>query len=1001
MSTKFLATYWLASLQLITFAALLGSPSAFAATYYWNTLGTQNTNVWSNGPDWANAASGGTTGTAPGSGDFAVFNVSATNGTTTTRLSADATIAGITFNNTGSTTIQSSGTANRILTNGSGGITIASGAGAVNLSITSINRPLSVALGASQGWTNNSANPLTFNYSSTAATSLDLGANTLTVAGSGATTLNTIVKGSGGALSKINAGTLTLTNANTYSGATTVSAGTLRTSTASTGAGSYAVSDNATLGISIASAGQTLNMSSLTLGSSAGPSTLNITLGANDPTATVIADAGALTLNGTATVNVTGGASLSGATIVLLSYASAAGAGSISAGTLPSISGFITTLTNDASAQQVKLVFTAGSPPVQWSVGSGNWDTTTANWQPLGGGSAVNYVENAPVTFDDNGIGTGPITVTLTAGRTPGSVTVNNSAKDYVLAGSVITSAGGLTKSGSSQLTLSAANSFVGALTMSGGTLNLGAATQTVGVVTISGGTITNGTLNGSSYAGQSGTLSAALAGSGALTKTTVGALMLYGANSYGGDTTVSDGTLSLGAAGVIPNGIGKGNVSVTGIFDLNGFSEIINGLSGAGVVSNGVAGTQTLTVGDNNQASTFSGVIKTGTGDLALAKVGTGILTLSGANTYGGGTTINLGTVRASSATAMGTGIVTIAGGQLNLGADTSIAGLVSSNNTGMLLLGGNSTALRTLTIGAGGIIVSDTVTNSFRIGNVNNRPVSVVLAGSQAWINNSTNLTQVALNGVTPNSLDLGANTLTFGGSGSAIIDAPIIGTGGIVKNGTGSLYLDGANTYSTTTTVNTGTLAGTGSFASPVTVGASATLSPGTNAIGTLTINNTLTNAGTILMEVDKASGTNDVVTGLTTLNYGGTLIVTNLSSTLVGGESFRLFSATTYNGNFTATNLPPLVPGLNWVWTPSTGTLSVSGTPTPTSITPSVSGGVLTLTWPGAYVGWSAQSNSVDLASASDWHTIPGSQSVTNLIITMDPARTNVFYRLTLP
>ncbi|MEI6197407.1 MAG: hypothetical protein WCS42_24090 [Verrucomicrobiota bacterium] len=57
--------------------------------------------------------------------------------------------------------------------------------------------------------------------------------------------------------------------------------------------------------------------------------------------------------------------------------------------------------------------------------------------------------------------------------------------------------------------------------------------------------------------------------------------------------------------------------------------------------------------------------------------------------------------------------------------------------------------------------------------------------------------------------------------------------------------------------------------------------------------------------------------------------------------------------------------------------------------------------MTLTWPGAYVGWSAQSNSVDLASASDWHTIPDSQSVTNLVITLDPALTNVFYRLTLP
>jgi hypothetical protein len=62
-----------------------------------------------------------------------------------------------------------------------------------------------------------------------------------------------------------------------------------------------------------------------------------------------------------------------------------------------------------------------------------------------------------------------------------------------------------------------------------------------------------------------------------------------------------------------------------------------------------------------------------------------------------------------------------------------------------------------------------------------------------------------------------------------------------------------------------------------------------------------------------------------------NYGGTLIVTNLgaSSDLVPGDIFQLFGAASYNNDFATTILPPLMPGLSWVWTPTTGTLSVGG------------------------------------------------------------------------
>ena len=118
--------------------------------------------------------------------------------------------------------------------------------------------------------------------------------------------------------------------------------------------------------------------------------------------------------------------------------------------------------------------------------------------------------------------------------------------------------------------------------------------------------------------------------------------------NSYAGNTTIgsTNATLTLGAAGQIPNGAGKGNMYVAaGTFNLGGFSETINGLSGAGTVD-GVSGTPILTVGDNNATGTFSGVIKNTAGTLSLTKIGTGFLTLSGVNTYTGATTVSEGTL-------------------------------------------------------------------------------------------------------------------------------------------------------------------------------------------------------------------------------------------------------------------------------------------------------------------------------------------------------------------
>ncbi|MFO1490126.1 MAG: autotransporter-associated beta strand repeat-containing protein, partial [Kiritimatiellia bacterium] len=135
--------------------------------------------------------------------------------------------------------------------------------------------------------------------------------------------------------------------------------------------------------------------------------------------------------------------------------------------------------------------------------------------------------------------------------------------------------------------------------------------------------------------------------------------------NSYAGNTNIAGakGVLTLGVANQIPNGAAAGNLVNNGTFNLGGFSEQINGLSGNGTID-GVSGTPTLTFGDNNATGdTFSGVIKNTAGTLNLTKIGTGSETLGGNNTYTGATRILAGTLNVTGGTLNGTTQVVVGG--------------------------------------------------------------------------------------------------------------------------------------------------------------------------------------------------------------------------------------------------------------------------------------------------------------------------------------------------
>ena len=229
------------------------------------------------------------------------------------------------------------------------------------------------------------------------------------------------------------------------------------------------------------------------------------------------------------------------------------------------------------------------------------------------------------------------------------------------------------------------------------------------------------------------------------------------------GGAVIFDGNATGGTASISLFGNGELDISST---HLSGVT--IGSLTGDGLV---FLGTKTLTIGSNNQSTTFSGVIQESG---SLIKIGTGTLVLSGSNTYTGTTTVNGGVLNAGnkSGSATGTGAVQVNTG--TLGGKGIIAGpttLGSGSGAGAFLapaVGSNKQA--TLTLQSALSLNSDaTYTYTFKAKKNQSRTDLVFANG--VTINGAT----ITLAGQTQGSLKRGL-TLTLISNTSA---NPISGT------------------------------------------------------------------------------------------------------------------------------------------------------------------------------------------------------------------------------
>lgn len=556
---------------------------------------------------------------------------------------------------------------------------------------------------------------------------------------------------------------LTLNSASLNFSRATVSAGTLNI-TGSTAAApaitNLSVAAGATFN-TLNTVGQALNLTSLNLGAGAGTTTLGIELGSTSNYDSIALTGAATTANAVSfrltgltgfgpgvytLISATSG--LSGATYGISSVSSLLTGSSFSLSSTDS-------LVQLTAAASTGNFYWKGAANTSWSGFSG----TTSNFtSDLAGTSNIFGTPGADssVIFSASGLTLTSLSTTLDAAFNIKDLTFNSSVGTGPL--SAITIAAGT--GGSLTLTPTAPTSGINlqtgapaSVTISAPLVLAAAQSWTVAdattVLNVSGGVTGNG-FN--------------------LTKLGDGILQLTTANAstYNGTTTITGGILRAGSATAFSANSAM-VIGAAGKLQLNGFNNTIASLAGAAgaIVENGSAATGiTLTVGGDNTSTTFAGTLQNGgAANLALTKTGTGTLTLSGASTYLGNTTVSNGTLNITgSLTGNSTTSTLVYGASatntiVNVSGDMTLFSMTGGNAVGSVAVYNQTGGTVTVTPGTGNSQYVARAAGSYGYFNLTG---GTYKAGNRFDVNALTNLGNIQ----TPGSFSSGV--VFVGGTG-----------------------------------------------------------------------------------------------------------------------------------------------------------------------------------------------------------------------------------------
>jgi len=467
--------------------------------------------------------------------------------------------------------------------------------------------------------------------------------------------------------------------------------------------------------------------------------------------------------------------------------------------------------------------------------------------------------------------------------------------------------------------------------------------------------------VNTMNIASNTTTLSGVLNGGGSVTKTGAGTLVLSGANTHTGATTVSAGVLNIRHADAL--GSADATVASGAVLEIQG--GITVGGRRVTVTGSGNNGALKNVSGDNTWAGDVSAVAVSGITRIASDA---GTLTLSGEITQSSGSSDQLvfqgnGNIMVTGAidgvsnvtrSSTGSGVVSLIGDNTYTGQTILNGGVTEVESISSLVgdPGDEEVALNASGLGAPQTTAKGTITMGFSTTSATLRYIGptlktdrvIALAGSTggATIEQNGSGTLTLLSAFT--ATGAGTKTLTLSGIGDgvaagAIVDNSATNKTNLVKSGTGTWTIGGVNAYSGSTTVSAGTLLMTGSIAaggnvtvsSGSTFGGSGTVTPNTTVNGNLALKGTLNFGGSLtfgagarvkLNVADNSTTAGKAVASTATLSSGAVVDVTfNGTGSLVdfsnpfwsATRTWPIVTAASRTGNFTLGSVSPDIAG----------------------------------------------------------------------------------------